>query len=161
MWADFAQNQIHMMSINTYYLACTESFALQCCSFVVVNLFIVLMITGSDPQLFCTQLGYKSSQCLHWLRISSRRTFRLEQNFWGTIILLGSGIINGLNKSGMCSCMAIIWFVVAMWSGFAYLCVYVSLCVCICSVQSENLRYLEIMLRILRILRLHSNLEIA
>ena len=115
------------------------------------------MNTGPDPQLVCTQLGYKSSQCLNWLRISSRRTFRLEQNFLGPIILLGSGIINGLNKSGLCSCMAIIWFVVAMWSGFAYLCVHISLCVCICSVQSENLHNLEIMLRILRILRLRSN----
>ena len=32
---------------------------------------------------------------------------------------------------------------------------------CICSAQSENLRNLEIALRILRILRLRSNLEIA
>ena len=34
-------------------------------------------------------------------------------------------------------------------------------CLCICSVQSGNLRNLEVVFRILRILRLRSNLEIA
>jgi len=36
-----------------------------------------------------------------------------------------------------------------------------SIYICICSAQSGNLRNLEIALRILRILRLRSNLEIA
>ena len=34
-------------------------------------------------------------------------------------------------------------------------------CLCICSMQSGNLRNLEVVFRILRILRLRSNLEIA
>ena len=32
------QNQTHMISINTYHLACAEGSALQCCMFIVVSI---------------------------------------------------------------------------------------------------------------------------
>ena len=51
--------------------------------------------------------------------------------------------------------------IIVQRSQFVFAHMYVCMYVCLCSVQSENLCNLEIVLGILRILRLRSNLEIA
>ena len=60
-------------------------------------------------------------QQVRWLAqpwISSKRTCELEQNFWGPIILLESGVVNGLNTSRLWSCDCHDCHVSIMWTSF-------------------------------------------